>query len=177
MTDVPDTLSPPTITVTQPERDPVRVGTADFKLFAYSVKVLCGEQQAAGCCGCAPVRPGRYATEINIHNPGAKEARVLLRPIPLVLAGAASGRAPAFNAASKSSSMRLAAHSATMTDCCRISELLFGAPVQGSLPLTIGMLEVLSTAELAVTAVYTASEGSMAPALVVNQIVPRLLSP
>ena len=71
--------------VVQPGRPPVVVGPV-VRLFLYSVKFVCGEQKE-DCCGCTPVRPGRYSTEINIHNPGEKEAPVLKRVIPLVVAG------------------------------------------------------------------------------------------
>jgi hypothetical protein len=63
-----------------------------------------------------------------------------------------------------------------MDDCCRILELLLGAPPGGQVPITIGIMEVISTVELAVTAVYTASGGAgSAPSIDVVQIVPRLL--
>jgi hypothetical protein len=48
-------------------------------------------------------------------------------------------------------------HSATMDDCCRIAEMLFGAVPQWPIPLTVGFLEITSRKELSVTAVYTAS--------------------
>jgi hypothetical protein len=45
---------------------------------------------------------------------------------------------------------------ATMDDCCRIAERLYGG-APSPLPLTIGFLEIVSDEELHVTAVYTAS--------------------
>ena len=48
-------------------------------------------------------------------------------------------------------------HSATMDDCCRISELLFGAAPSGPVPITIGFVEITATADISVTAVYTAA--------------------
>jgi hypothetical protein len=72
--------------------------------------------------------------------------------------------------------MRLPAHSATLYDCCRVLELLLGAPPAGPTPMTIGILEVISTVELAVTAVYTASgTAGGAPSLDVVQIDPKVL--
>lgn len=172
----PDSLEPPGFGIVQPGRPPAVVTTPDFKLFVYSVKFVCGEQ-AGDCCGCAPVRPGRYATEINILNPEGKEAPVLKRVIPLVLAGTVSGREPRFKGASVSEVIRLPAHSATMDDCCRLLEMLLGAPPAGPVPLTIGILEIISTVQLSVTAVYTASDGSGgAPSIDVEQISPRLLT-
>ena len=61
------------------------------RLFVYPVKFVCGVQSECAC-ECAPVQPGRYATEINIHNYSSKEVRIHKRFIPVVLAGAAGGR-------------------------------------------------------------------------------------
>lgn len=172
----PDSLEPPGFGIAQPGRPPVVVTTPDFKLFVYSVKFVCGEQ-AGDCCGCAPVRPGRYATEINILNPEGKVAPVLKRVIPLVLAGTVSGREPRFKGVAASEVIRLPAHSATMDDCCRLLEMLLGAPPAGLVPLTIGILEIISTVQLSVTAVYTAGDGSgSAPSIDVEQIRARLLT-
>jgi hypothetical protein len=171
----PDSLEPPRIGVAQPGRPPVVIGPTDFKLFVYSVKFLCGEQQD-DCCGCGPMRPGRYATEINIHNSGEKEVPVLKRAIPLVLAGAAVGREPKFKGPTAAERIRLPAHSATMDDCCRLLELLLGAPPAGRVPLTSGILEIVSTVELTVTAVYTATDGGGVPSIDVKQIGARVLT-
>ncbi len=153
----PASGEPPRVGLGQPERSPAVVGPTDVRLFVYSVKFLCGEQKE-DCCGCGPVRPGRYATEINIHNFRDREARVLKRVIPLVLAGAARGREPHVSAVAATDKMVLPAHSATMDDCCRILELLLGAKPSGNAPLTIGILEITSAVELAVAAVYTVTD-------------------
>ena len=146
-----------------------------FRVFVYSVKFLCGEQKD-DCCACGPVRPGRYATEINIHNPGLTQAPVLKQVIPLALAGGVSGREPNFKAPATREAIRLPAHSATMDDCCRLLELLLGAPPSGPVPLTVGILEVISTVELSVTAVYTATDGGGgAPSIDVKQIGAKVL--
>jgi len=39
-----------------------------------------------------------------------------------------------------------------MDDCCRISELIFGGATSG---LTLGVMEVVASADVAVTAIYT----------------------
>jgi hypothetical protein len=170
----PDSLEPPGIVVVQPERPPVVIVSPDFRLFVYSVKFICGEQKD-DCCGCSPVQPGRYATEINIHNPEEKNAPVLKRSIPLVLAGAVLGREPKFKQPATREIIRLPAHSATMDDCCHLLETLLGAPSL-SAPLTIGILEIMSTVELNVTAVYTATDGSGGrPSIDVEQITTRVL--
>ena len=172
----PDSLDPPQIGIVQPGRDPVTVGPP-VRLLIYSVKFVCGEQKD-DCCDCSPVRPGRYSTEINILNPTAKEAPLLIRPIPLVVAGAALGREPKFGGPGKADVIRLPAHSATMADCCRIQELILGAKPSGPVPLTIGVLEIVSTVDLSVTAVYTASGvAGSSPSIQVNQITAKLLGP
>jgi hypothetical protein len=121
--------------------------------FVYSVKFVCGTQAECGC-ECAPVRPGHYATEINIHNYSRKEVKIRKRVIPLVMAGAPLGREPRAAGVRAEDKIVLPPHSATMDDCCRLGELLFGGP---SPALTIGFLEITASAEIAVTAVYTAS--------------------
>jgi hypothetical protein len=52
----------------------------------------------------------------------------------------------------------LPGHGATMDDCCRLLELLLGGKPSGDVPLTIAILEITSPVELAVSAVYTASD-------------------
>jgi hypothetical protein len=171
----PGSVSPPSIGIAQPGRDTVVVRPPEFRVFVYSVKFVCGEQKD-DCCRCAPVVPGRYSTEINILNPSGNSAPVVKGVIPLTLVGAASAREPDFKRPVKVDAVRLPAHSATMDDCCRILELLLGAPPGGQVPITIGIMEVISTVELSVTAVYTASGGAgSAPSIDVVQIVPRLL--
>jgi hypothetical protein len=172
----PDSLDPPSIGIEQPGRDTVVVRAPEFRLFVYGVKFVCGEQKD-DCCRCAPVVPGRYSTEINILNPHDKLAAVGKRVIPLVLAGAAAGREPRVAKPVSTEIIRLPAHSATMDDCCRILELALGAPPAGPVPLTIGILEILATAEIAVTAVYTASSGDNGPpSIEVEQIRPNILT-
>ncbi|QBE65143.1 hypothetical protein EWM63_20860 [Pseudoduganella lutea] len=116
----------------------------------YSVKFVCGTQPEA--CGCSPVQPGRYATQVSIHNYSQLEITVRKRFIPVVLAGAPVGREPRFGTSRAEDGIELPPHTATMDDCCRIGELLFGAPVDA---LTIGILEITATRDVAVTAIYT----------------------
>lgn len=120
----------------------------------YAVKFICGEQPECGC-QCAPVQPGRYATEINIHNYGPKEIRVHKRFVPVVLAGAPLGREPRVAGARAEDRIILPPHTATMDDCCRIAERLLGGEASSSTSLSIGFLEIIASGPLAVTAVYT----------------------
>lgn len=123
------------------------------KTLRYSVKFVCGTQHES--CGCAPVRPGGYATQISIHNHSNEPVGVRKRFIPLVLAGAALGREPKIGTTRAEDGVQLPPHTATMDDCCRIAELLFGAPPDGDGALTIGILEIIASRAVGVTAIYT----------------------
>jgi hypothetical protein len=140
--------------------------------FVYSAKFICGEQPACGC-ECSPVQPGRYATEINIHNFGITEVAIQKRFIPLALAGAAVGREPRVVAARAEDKIVLPPQTATMDDCCRIAELLFGGEAASPVPITIGFLEITASGPIAVTAVYTATGlDSAGVSIEVEQIAP-----
>ena len=135
---------------------PTRITVPACK-FTYGVKFICGTQSDCGCV-CGPVRPGIYSTEINILNPKCKDAHIVKRVVPLVYAGATIGREPAIAKARATENIVLPSGGATMDDCCRISELLYGAVPGTTMPLTVGFLEIVSDEELHVTAVYTASD-------------------
>lgn len=158
------------------------VGKKDVKItvpacqppaFVYSAKFVCGEQLACGC-ECTSVQPGRYATEINIHNYGIKEVAIHKRFIPLVLAGAPVGREPKVVVPRAEDKIILPPQTATMDDCCRIAELLFGGEAASPMPITIGLLEITANGPIAVTAVYTATGlDSAGVSIEVEQIAPR----
>ncbi len=141
-------------------------------VFVYSAKFICGEQPACGC-ECTSVQPGRYATEINIHNFGIKEVAIQKRFIPLALAGAAVGREPRVVAARAEDKIVLPPQTATMDDCCRIAERLFGGEAASPVPITIGFLEITASGPIAVTAVYTTTGlDSVGVSIEVEQIAP-----
>jgi hypothetical protein len=125
-------------------------------LLVYPVKFICGVQQECSC-ECATVQPGEYATEISIHNYSLKEITIMKRFVPLVLAGAPAGREPLVAKPRAEDKITLPPQTAAMDDCCRIAELLFGGQAPMPIPLTIGILEITARADVAVTAVYTAS--------------------
>lgn len=156
----PESSTPPGVIVTQPERPPVGVPLPvpeGFEKFIYSVKFLCGVQ-ADSECHCAPVRPGSYATEINIHNYLGTEVKIEKYVIPVVFAGAAAGREPRVATRKASDRIVLPPHAATMDDCCRLNELLLGASTGSSMPMTIGFLEIVSNQPLSISAVYTVTD-------------------
>lgn len=152
----PESSTPPGVIVTQPERPGVSLPLPvpeGFERFVYSVKFLCGVQ-GEDDCHCVPVRPGAYATEINIHNYLDTEVKIEKHVIPVVFAGAAAGREPRFATRKASDRIVLPPHTATMDDCCRLNELLLGASTSAT-PLTIGFLEIISDRPLNISAVYT----------------------
>lgn len=139
------------------------------EVFSYSVKFVCGVQPECDC-ECASVRPGAYATEINIHNYQNQEAPLQKFVLPVVFAGAPSGREPKFIGRKAADRLVLPPHTATMDDCCRLAELLLGAAPATPLPLSVGFLEIVSPVELSVTAVYTASTVSGSLSIDVEQV-------
>lgn len=154
-------------------KKPTRITIPACK-FSYSVKFVCGVQQDCECA-CAPVRPGVYATEINIHNRKCRDAEVEKWLMPMVLAGAPLGREPRVVKRRLGDRIKLPADSATMDDCCRIAEMLLGAPSTSPLPLTIGFMEIVSSVELDVSVVYTATDlKSNGLSIDVENVTPRL---
>ncbi len=139
-------------------RKPVRITVPECQaLYSYSVKFVCGVQDECECA-CTPVRPGVYATEINIYNYHPTDVRIEKHVVPIVFAGAVLGREPRFAPEKAQDKIVLPPRTATMDDCCRIQGLLIGGPPAGKLPLTIGFLEIVSSQEVVVSAVYTASD-------------------
>ena len=156
----PDAPLPPGVIVSQPDRPAVSLPLPvppGFERYVYAVKFVCGVQEDCDC-RCAPVRPGVYATEINIHNYLDREVAIEKHVIPVVFVGAAAGREPRYAQRRASDKIVLPAHSATMDDCCRFTELLLGASSDAAMPITIGFLEVISRFPLSITAVYTVSD-------------------
>ncbi len=140
-------------------RKPVRITVPQCEpaaLYSYSVKFVCGVQEDCACA-CTSVRPGAYATEINIYNFHPTEAIVRKRFVPVVFAGAVLGREPKVADAKAEDKIALRPRTATMDDCCRIAALLLGGTPEGRPPLMIGFVEITTDRELSVTAVYTAA--------------------
>jgi hypothetical protein len=143
-------------------------------LYSYAVKFVCGYNNTnVGLTGLTQwpwgiragepsVKFGNYATEINIYNFNVdstqpSDAIIGKDVILLVDRGLPVAREPRKAKATVSDSITLLSQEATMDDCNRIGELLYGATaVPTPFPLTIGFLVIQSTVELDVTAVYTA---------------------
>jgi hypothetical protein len=139
------------------------IPAAAENLFAYSVKIVCGKQTDTNCCCVAGTRPGVYATEVNIQNLNLEPASVVKLVVPLINLGAVIAREPKFYdpfaipGRAIEEAVKLPPWGATMDDCCRIAELLLGAPPSGDTGLTIALLTILSLVEVSVSAVYTAN--------------------
>ena len=133
---------------------------AQAEIFLYSVKMVCGKQTETNCCCVGGVRPGVYATEVNIQNLSLVETKIGKAVLPLINSGAVIAREPnvsdlATLRGRTTEVVTLPPLGATMDDCCRIAELL--PPPSGDTSLTIAILTILSFVELAVSAVYTAN--------------------
>jgi hypothetical protein len=119
--------------------------------YSYSVKFVCGKQ-GIDDPDLAVTVVGTYATDINIHNYNPNlQASIRKRFIPLVEGGHPVGREPNFSDTAAFDSIVLPPTTATMDDCSRIWRLL------GMTPGTyiVGFLEVISTVDLSIDAVYT----------------------
>ena len=140
------------------KRVKITVPACDERLLhSYSAKFVCGIQKD-GDRDCTPVRPGIYATEINIYNFSSSEAKIHKLVLPTVFAGAPAGREPRVVEPKIVDTIVLPPNTATMDDCCRIAELLFGARPPLPMPLTLGFIEIISPVELAVSVVYTVTD-------------------
>jgi hypothetical protein len=129
-------------------------------LWNYSIKFVCGFQPQQPSPGQTPyepvVKPGNYATDINIHNYNYREVAVRKKVIVLV-EGDKVLREPETAGPAKSDQIVLRPDFATMDDCLRIWQLLHPGVVPPAVPpLLIGYLVILSPLDLDVDAVYTA---------------------
>lgn len=137
--------------------------------FSYAVKFICGfNPENVGRSldgnreGEPTVKLGNYATDINIYNPNQiidptnPNNQVFKKVLILVRGEKPVGREPKVVDASGFDFIQLAPGEATMDDCNRIGELIYGSPVPFPYPITIGFMVIQSVYELDVTAVYTA---------------------
>jgi hypothetical protein len=130
-------------------------------VWSYAAKFVCGYQRTAQPGQQVPgepvVKPGNYATEINIHNPSYKQLPLRKKFLWLVNAQEAV-REPAQIGPTKVMTMTLGPDFATMDDCNNLWVLTYpGTPVPSPMPVFIGYLVILSPLELDVDAVYTAN--------------------
>ncbi|HZY40657.1 MAG TPA: hypothetical protein VFF59_01515 [Anaerolineae bacterium] len=129
-------------------------------VWSYAAKFVCGWQQPTAA-GVNPqgefiVKPGNYATDINIHNPNYKQVPLRKKFIIMVQNGQAVANEPGQAEPRNVVTMTLGADYATMDDCNNLWKYSFPTAPPGPMPLTIGYLVILSPVELDVDAVYTA---------------------
>jgi len=148
-------------TTTTPTATPNPLGRP---FWSFSAKFVCGEQPSEQSgqpiAGEPAVKPGNYATEINIHNPHyLGPIQIRQKALLLVDRGAPVGRAPSTaKPLAFSPLFALPDDGATMMDCDGIWELLNpGTTPPAPMPLMIGYLVIVSPANLDVVDVMTAT--------------------
>jgi hypothetical protein len=125
--------------------------------WTYTVKFVCGLQRPVQEPGETIVKPGNYATEVNIFNPLNQPDPIRKRIILLVDEGKAIGREPEQQGPRGFDRIQLNPGFATMDDCNRLWQLTHpGVALPSPMPLTIGFLVLDAPRELDVDAVYTA---------------------
>jgi hypothetical protein len=129
--------------------------------WSYGVKFLCGyvKETPPGVVPLTPaatLRPGIYATEVNILNYHGEPITIHKYLYPLMRNTEPVGREPRSVGRRGEDAITLPAKSATFDDCFRVHEILHEAP--GDEPLSIYFLEIVSPVELNVTTVYTAND-------------------
>lgn len=148
--------------------------TAQY-LWSFSAKFVCGFQDKLASTGQAfepPVKPGNYATDINIHNYNYRDLKIHKKLLVLVgttLPGAVGAiafahREPDVARPYKFVSMPLGPDEATMDDCDAIWRMAnqTGQQLQPG-ALTIGYLVIISQLDLDIDVVYTAEVWAKAP--------------
>jgi hypothetical protein len=130
--------------------------------WSYSIKFVCGYQpelklDPATAFREPVVKPGNYATDININNPQAKELPLNKWITVMVQGQEVLAREPASVDPRTKLGMVLKPYAATMDDCNNLWRLLqMPMPPPPASSLTIGYLVIQSPMELDIDAVYTA---------------------
>lgn len=136
-------------------------------MWSYATKFVCGTESPnpAGTIGEPPVKPGNYATDINIHNYNYRDAILFKKMIILVgetiatathPGGPFVGREPVVTAPSAFVTLTLPPDFATMDDCVALTNLAKQSGAIGAGSFMMGYLVVLSGLDIDVDAVYTA---------------------
>ena len=132
---------------------------AQTPFFSYSVKFVCGSQPdntPEPIPGEPVVKPGNYATEINIHNIQFAPLQIFKSVLVLVENGQPIGREPNFQGPRGNVVVPMGPNTAMMDDCNQIWRMVFPMnPPPSPMPLFIGHFQILSTADLDIDAVYT----------------------
>ena len=146
----PAATTTPTRTPAAPARTATRSATGSSATpkpgaYHYSAKFVCG-QQAPGTGDETPLKPGNYATAINLHNYTDRAVALTLRPAVDYSLGAPTPRPAA------ASSVDIAPYSTLELDCpalLRLAGAAAGSPLRG-------MIDLALATRLPVAVVYTA---------------------
>ena len=152
------------------ESEAQQIAAGGVYVWSYAVKFVCGFQppftnDPAGTVwsGEPVVKPGNYATEINIHNPNYKLLPLRKKFILLVetkLDGTqVITREPQSAGPRAYMNMQLEADFATMDDCNNLFQIIYQQqpPPNTPMPLMVGYLVVLTPLNIDIDVVYTAS--------------------
>lgn len=131
-------------------------------MWSYSTKFICGTElpNPLSAPGEPPVKPGNYATDINIHNPNYQND-VLFKKM-VIIVGETSDRVPFAQrepetaAPGKFVTVDLRPDYATMDDCRALTALANQTGATGAGGFMVGYLVVLSRLDIDIDAVYTA---------------------
>lgn len=139
-------------------------------MWSYATKFVCGTESPGmfvpiGSKAEPPVKPGNYATDINIHNPNYQDNVIFKKMIIMVgettTANGVPGepfvhREPDTTKPSKFVTLPLGPDYATMDDCQALTRLAKQAGAIGAGSFMMGYLVVLSRLDIDVDAIYTA---------------------
>jgi hypothetical protein len=145
-----------------PDESAVEQAVPGAYRWSYSIKFVCGYQPELkidpGVTFREPVvKPGNYATDININNPHARELALNKWITVMVQGQEVLAREPESVGPRTKLSMVLKPYNATMDDCNNLWRLLqMPMPPPPASSLTIGYLVIQSPLELDIDAVYTA---------------------
>ncbi len=124
--------------------------------WVYAVPFVCGYQPPITSGGEPVVKPGNYATEIDVHNPHYVDVDVRKKFILLVDNGNPVGREPNSRGPQAFDGILLGPDFATMDDCLRIWQLTHPGIVPPTpMPLNKGYVVFLSKEEIDVDVIYT----------------------
>lgn len=165
---------------------PIPASAQTTPLFNYSVKFVCGVQKpiSPNDPGEPPVKPGNYATEINIHNIQFSQQSAFKQVVLVVKGGEPVGREPRVQPPTNFVAVPMPPRNAMMDDCNQLWEMAFpGSVAPNPMPLTIGYLSIITIAEMHVDAVYTTQtlltatgDVSHPPAIDVERVVPERIT-
>ena len=147
--------------VAPPESPQAQTAVKGQYVWSYAAKFVCGLQRPAAAGQVPPgepiLKPGNYASEINIHNPAYKDAPLRKKFLVLVR-GQEAVREPQTTKPLTVTKMTLGPDYAMMDDCNNLWAIIYpGVPLPSPMPVFIGYLVILSPLELDVDVVYTSN--------------------